>query len=60
VTLVVYDVMGRTVARLVDRTLAPGRHRATLDASTLPSGVYFYRFRAGEAFAETHRMVVVR
>ena len=59
VSLVVYDVTGREVAQLVDRTLAAGYHDVTWDASGLPSGVYLYRLRAGD-FTKTQRMVLVK
>ena len=38
VQLVVYDVMGREVARLIDQPLGAGTHAVTWDASRLPSG----------------------
>lgn len=59
VTLAVYDVMGRQVARLVDSSMNAGTHEATFDASGLPSGVYFYRIQAG-SFMETRRMVLMK
>jgi hypothetical protein len=59
VTLTVYDVMGREVKRLVQSAKAAGFHETQVDASTLPSGTYLYRLRAG-SFTETKRMVVVR
>ncbi len=43
VRLSVYDLLGREVAVLLDRRVAPGRHAATLDARHLPSGVYFVK-----------------
>ncbi len=48
VKLTVYDMLGREVAVLVDGGLEAGRHTATLDGSTLPSGVYLVRLVAGE------------
>jgi len=59
VTLTVYDVMGREVTRLVQSAKAAGFHEVQYDTSTLPSGTYLYRVRAG-AFTQTKRMVVVR
>ena len=59
VRLVVYDVRGREVARLVDGGLPAGVHRVRFDAVGLPSGVYIYRLTAG-AFVETRRMVLLR
>ncbi len=60
VELAVYDALGREVAHLVDRERPAGYHRATFDASELPSGVYVYRLRAGEVFAESGKLVVVK
>ncbi len=51
VTLEVFDVLGRRVARLVDGPRAPGRHRATFVAPDRAGGLYVYRLRAGEAVA---------
>jgi hypothetical protein len=59
VTLKVYDLLGREVATLVNENLQPGSYEVTFDASGLPSGVYFYRLRAGE-FTQTKRMVLMR
>ena len=59
VRLVVYDVMGREVARLVDGAMPAGQHRARWDASGLPSGVYLYRLTAGD-FSQTKRMTLLK
>lgn len=59
VRLTVYDVAGREVAALVDRSLPAGRHEAVLRADRLASGVYFYRLRSGSETA-TGRMVLIR
>ncbi len=48
VSLVVYDVTGREVARLLDGAMDPGNHQVAFEASTLPSGLYLYRMVAGE------------
>ena len=47
VRLLVYDVLGREVARLVDGSLGSGAHEASLNGASLPSGVYVYRLTAG-------------
>jgi hypothetical protein len=59
VRLVVYDVMGREVARLLDQPMDAGPHEATWDASGLPSGVYVYRLSSG-AFSETKMMTLLK
>jgi hypothetical protein len=45
VRLVIFDALGREVARLVDEDREAGRHEVTLDAGDLPSGVYLARLQ---------------
>jgi hypothetical protein len=47
VTLTVYDVMGREAASLLSGRMAQGKHSVMFDASTLSSGIYFYKLTAG-------------
>ncbi len=46
VLLTVTDVLGRTVATLVDGRLGAGEHSSTLNAGDLPNGVYRYTLQA--------------
>jgi hypothetical protein len=59
VHLVVYDMLGREVAVLVDDVRGPGVYRATFNASALPSGVYVYRLTAGQ-LTQSRKMVLLR
>jgi hypothetical protein len=59
VRLGVYDVTGAEVLRAVDRSLPSGRHRVTLNAGRLASGVYFYRIEAG-GFRESRKLVLLK
>ncbi|HEX8297532.1 MAG TPA: S-layer homology domain-containing protein, partial [Rubricoccaceae bacterium] len=59
VTLAVYDVTGREVARLADGPMEAGSHRVMWDANGLASGLYLYRIQAGSE-VQTRRMVVAR
>ncbi len=59
VTLKVYDLLGREVARLVDERLAPGTYTVSWDANNVTSGVYFYRLTAGD-YSEVKKMLLVR
>jgi hypothetical protein len=59
VSLKVFDVLGREVARIVNEERQPGEYTERWDASGMPSGVYYYRLRAG-AYSETRRMLLVR
>ena len=47
VTLKVFDVSGKEVANLVDNYLEAGRHSINFDASSLSSGVYYYKLASG-------------
>lgn len=59
VRIEIVDVMGRQVGIALDGVVSAGRHRAVFDASTLPSGVYFYRMSA-EGAVKVGRMVLVK
>jgi beta-galactosidase len=59
VRLVVYDLLGREVAVLVDERKPAGSYESTFDARELASGVYLYRLTAGSA-VETKKMAVLK
>jgi hypothetical protein len=64
VSLVVYDVNGRLVRALVDRTDDAGAKSVVWDGSdehglAVSSGVYFYRL-IGPGFSETRKMAVMK
>lgn len=47
VTVTVVDVVGREVARVVDRSMAAGEHVVSWDAAGLAAGAYVVRLRVG-------------
>ncbi|MBO6620982.1 MAG: T9SS type A sorting domain-containing protein [Balneola sp.] len=59
VTLTIYNMLGQKVATLVNETLAAGTYSQTWDASSVSSGVYFYRLKAGNKIF-TKRMLLVK
>jgi Ca-activated chloride channel homolog len=59
VRLVVYDLLGREVAILVDEMITAGAHDVTFDATGLSSGMYMYRLTAG-AYIASHTMIVTK
>lgn len=59
VSLKVYDLLGREVATLVNEAKEAGYYEAVFDASSLGSGVYFFRMHAGE-FNAVRKLVVVK
>jgi hypothetical protein len=67
VTLTVYDILGRTVAKLVDETQSAGRHNVVFNAKGLATGVYLYRLQArsldgigGRNFVMTKKMIAIK
>lgn len=59
VKLVVFDILGREVATLLNEFKPAGQFVADFDASMLSSGVYFYRIESGD-FVETKKMLLVK
>ncbi len=57
--LLIYDVLGREVIRLVDKTLLPGQYEVRWNASNFPSGVYFYKLET-ESYTKVMKMVLVK
>lgn len=65
VELLVFDLLGRQVATLVDNIKDAGRHSIAFHASGLASGVYFYRLQATtvdgiQAFHEVKKLLLMR
>ncbi len=59
VVLEVFNVLGQSVARLVDGQLNAGTYRISFDASQLSSGVYLYRLKA-DNLVQTKKMVLMK
>jgi hypothetical protein len=59
VSLKVYDIIGKEVATLVEKSLQPGTYEVSFNAVNLPSGVYFYKLEAGN-FIETRKMLFIK
>ena len=59
VTIVIYDLLGREVERVVDEVRPPGRYEVTWYAAARSSGVYFVRMIAG-GFTSVKRLMLVK
>ncbi len=60
VRLTLYNTLGQHVRTLVDQTIQPaGYYTVPLNASTLPSGTYFYRLEAGPT-VHIKKMTLIR
>ena len=59
VKLVVYDLLGREVAVLVDAQMPAGEYRATFHGALQASGIYVVRLKAG-AFTASRKMLLAK
>ena len=59
VTLVVYNIDGSEIARLVDGTFIAGEYRVNFDAFKLPSGIYFATMKSGN-YQQVQKLLLVR
>lgn len=59
ISLRVYDILGRSVATLVDEHLAPGSYTVRFDGSSLSAGLYFSTLRSSGT-RETRKMLLVK
>jgi len=59
-TLMVYDILGREVARLVNSDMKAGYHQAVFsDMSGMASGVYIYKLTSGD-FSSVKKMMLMK
>ncbi len=59
VKMVVYDILGKEVATLVNEFTQAGSHEVVFNASTLASGAYFYKIEAGD-FVQIKKMLLLK
>lgn len=59
VKLAVYDILGRELKSIVNQQQNPGTYTVQFDASTLSSGVYFYKLTA-DGYSETKKMMLTK
>jgi photosystem II stability/assembly factor-like uncharacterized protein len=59
VKLVVYDILGKEIAALVNEKLSAGEYETTFNGSRLTSGIYFYRLTYGD-YSETKKMLLLK
>ncbi len=59
VKLVVFDLLGRKVATLVNEQLKPGTYEVEWNASGFASGIYYYKLHTDE-FVQTRKMILIK
>ena len=60
VKLIVYDISGREIIKLVDKNLTAGSYETEWIGSGYPSGVYFYRLSADGNAINTRKMLLIK
>ena len=66
VSLKIYDILGREVATLVNKFINAGSYSIPFKASSIASGVYFYRLEAtsikgsNDRFTEVKKMILLK
>ncbi len=59
VSLKVYDITGKEVANLVNEQELIGNHSVEFNASSLASGIYFYRIKTGN-YSDTKKLILLK
>lgn len=59
VSLKVFDILGNEIAVLVNQRQSPGSYRVSFEGGSVPSGIYFYKIKAGN-FTDTKRMMLIK
>ena len=57
--LTVFNVMGEKVATLVNSVMQAGGHTVSWNASSMPTGVYFYQLESAN-FSQTKKLLLVK
>lgn len=58
-SLIVYDILGKPVATLVNGELQAGYHTINFNASNLSAGVYFYSLNSGD-FSSAKKLILLK
>jgi len=57
--LIIYDILGREVATLVNEELKPGSYEYEWNGSNFASGVYFYKLETSD-YQECKKMILLK
>ena len=59
VTLKVLDILGKEIITLINEDKSAGTYELTWNAANLPSGVYFYKIKAGN-YVSVKKMILIK
>jgi len=60
VIITIYDISGKKIKTLVDTRQPVGTYSITFNASTLPSGVYFYNLKTSNGYSKSRKMLLLK
>jgi photosystem II stability/assembly factor-like uncharacterized protein len=59
VSLIVYDVLGNEIEKIINNFQLAGNHEVSWTARNFPSGIYYYQLKAG-SFTDSKKMILLR
>ncbi|MCF8242481.1 MAG: T9SS type A sorting domain-containing protein [Melioribacteraceae bacterium] len=59
VTIKVFDILGREIQTLINKSLSPGNYEVEFNGVGLPSGLYIYKLIAGN-YSSAKKMILLR
>ncbi|MCL4547583.1 MAG: T9SS type A sorting domain-containing protein [Bacteroidetes bacterium] len=59
VNVTIFNTLGKEINILMNSYLSAGKHTVVFDGNNLPSGIYFYRLRAGD-YTETKKAILLK
>lgn len=57
--IIVYDILGKEIATILNKKLSPGKHELDLSTMSLPAETYFYKLIV-EGYSETKKMILIK
>jgi len=57
--IVIYDILGKEVATVINDTIKPGEYEIDFDTAQLPPGTYFYKLITN-GYTETRKLELVK
>ncbi|HEX9252460.1 MAG TPA: cellulase family glycosylhydrolase, partial [Ignavibacteriaceae bacterium] len=59
VEILVFDLLGREIVKLVDKEIPAGVHKVEFNGKNLSSGIYYYTLKAG-SFVSSKKMILLK
>ena len=60
IKIIVYDIMGKEVAILLNERKKPGEYSVSFNGNNLSSGIYFYTMYVNDVIIETKKMSMIK